>query len=213
MTAEAAYVHDILRCLDPSGAESDTLASANAHLHALLVRIRRDDQAAFTELVVEIVRPLELYARRFCASGAQDLVQDVLAHLWEQRHDVRIRGSVRAYLYAAVRNRALNVRRHDDAESARWSAGSAGDGVIGMGAVGENADEVLVRQEIVTRVASALDTLPPRAREAALLRWHDGLSRSEIAAVMGVAIGTVKNHLTVATQTLRTLLADLRERP
>jgi RNA polymerase sigma-70 factor (ECF subfamily) len=218
MTADAAYVHDVLRCLDAGGSDTESLTeslpSNNAHLHALLVRIRGNEQSAFTELVGEIVRPLELYARRFCTSreSAQDLVQDVFAHLWEQRHDVHVHGSVRAYLYTAVRNRAMNVRRRDAAEAARWTVASDGDRAAGMGSVVENADIILVRQETMARVSAALDTLSPRVREAALLRWNDGLSRAEIAAVMGVALGTVKNHLTVATQTLRTLLADLHEK-
>jgi RNA polymerase sigma-70 factor (ECF subfamily) len=82
-----------------------------------------------------------------------------------------------------------------------------------MGKGDDPADVTVVRKEIVARVAAALDALPPRAREAALLRWNDGLSRQEIADVMGVALGTVKNHLALATETLRTLLADLRDTP
>ena len=130
MTAEVAYVYDVLHCLDAQG--DDTDLAAYAHLHALLAQVRADDQRAFEMLVAEIVRPLELYARRFIGSAdaSQDVVQDVFARLWEHRQTLHVRGSVRAYFYSAVRNRALNVRRHDAAESARWSAASVGEAAI-----------------------------------------------------------------------------------
>lgn len=214
MVAEAAYVQDVLWCLDAEGADAAP-SVASAQLRGLLERIRTGDQAAFEMLVAELAPPLERYARRFSRSNdaAQDLIQDIFAHLWEHRTTIQIRGSVRAYLYTAVRNHALNVRRRDVAESARWSAGSTERHAVGMGKGDEPADVAVVRKEIAVRVAAALDTLPPRAREAALLRWNDGLNRQEIADIMGVALGTVKNHLALATETLRALLADLRDTP
>jgi RNA polymerase sigma-70 factor (ECF subfamily) len=216
MLAQAVYVGEVLRCLDVSG--PDDIAGethlARQSLHAGLIdRLRADDQQAFEALLTEFAPALEAYAYRLTGSrdAACDLVQDVFAHLWEQRDAVRIRGSVRAYLYTAIRHRAIDVRRRERTESARWITASDADAPAGMGRSGTPPDIELERREIAARVATALDTLPPRVREAAMLRWVDGLSRVEVANVMGVAIGTVKNQLGHAAEVVRALLRDLRQ--
>jgi RNA polymerase sigma factor (sigma-70 family) len=56
-------------------------------------------------------------------------------------------------------------------------------------------DRSLIARDDLRRLQRALDHLPPRCREAVLLRQVDGLSRQEIAARMGIAEKTVKRHL------------------
>jgi RNA polymerase sigma-70 factor (ECF subfamily) len=116
---------------------------------------------------------------------------------------------VRGYFYTAVRNRALDVRKREQAERARWTDESS-DVPAGMAHDTPGPEHEMYRQEVAARVNAALDTLAPRAREAALLRWRDGLSRPEIAAIMGVAVPTINNQLTSAARVMRALLADLR---
>ena len=48
--------------------------------------------------------------------------------------------------------------------------------------------------------------LPPRAREALLLRRVDGLSRAEIAQRMGIGEGTVKEYLSESVCALADML-------
>lgn len=213
MSTAVAYLDSLLFAFAATDDNGYTGDSAQHHLSSLIARIRANDHSAFEELLDAIVGPLEAYARRFSRSRdtAQDLVQDVFARLWEQRAALTIRGSVRGYLYTAVRNRALDIRRRDAADAVRWTITTADDVPLGMGHGTTTPDADVERKEIAARVSAALDTLPPRAREAALLRWVDGLSRAEVASVMGVAIGTVKNHLTLAATTVRALLADLRD--
>lgn len=194
---------------------ADDVASATHEYAALWARVRRGDESAFKSLVLELGAPLQSYARRFLplADAAEDIVQDVFAHMWESRATVEVRGTVRGYLYAAVRNRALNERKRAISEDARLAAAGA-ETVSGLAErsrwMEHSPDAHLYRQEIMARVTAALATLPPRAREVALLRWRDGLGRGEIAAVMGIAVPTVNNQLTLAAKVVRSLLADLR---
>jgi DNA-directed RNA polymerase specialized sigma24 family protein len=54
------------------------------------------------------------------AARAEELVQDVFFTLWERRAEWIVTGTVPAYLFSAVRSRALNVRRRDAVEQ-RWA--------------------------------------------------------------------------------------------
>ena len=78
----------------------------------------RSHYASLCEFAVRYVREEAL---------AEEIVQDLFADLWARRAEWRLRGPVRAYLFGAVRNRALNVRKRqaterDWAEEERVSA-------------------------------------------------------------------------------------------
>jgi len=212
MSTDAAYLAEVLWCLDPRGSDDAATRSGAERYAELLARIRADDGSALTELIGTLTRQLVHYARRFSSSAddAEDLVQDVFVWVWERRHELAVRGNFRTYLYTAVRHRALDVRKHRNAEAARITAVHAAGRIPAMGGGTAGADVAVDRREIADRLEAALATLPPRAREVALLRWQDGLSRAEIVDVMGVALPTVKKDLMIATQMTRALLEDLR---
>jgi RNA polymerase sigma factor (sigma-70 family) len=65
--------------------------------------------------------------------------------------------------------------------------------------------EAIIQLERSTLV-SALRTLPPRQREALILRYYAGLSEAEIASAMGISRGAVKSHTARAIAALRALV-------
>jgi RNA polymerase sigma-70 factor (ECF subfamily) len=73
----------------------------------------------------------------------------------------------------------------------------------------ERVDDVLARRQIVER---ALATLPDDLRLAVTLRDVQGLDYKEIAAALGVPIGTVESRIFRARQKLRPLLVALLDR-
>jgi RNA polymerase sigma-70 factor (ECF subfamily) len=173
---------------------------------ALRVALERGvlDTAAFEQMVLTYAQPLTAFAWRYVQSDelAVDVVQDVFTQVWERRADLGVRTNLRAYLFAATRNRALNALAHARIES-RWRE-RAVQGEVPRTA--PDASELAERTELSAAVATALRSLPPRAQEIARLRWIDHLSRREIAEVLGVALPTVSVHLTRTVKRLRGLL-------
>jgi RNA polymerase sigma factor (sigma-70 family) len=55
-------------------------------------------------------------------------------------------------------------------------------------------------------VIAALRTLPPRQREALVLRYYGDLSEAQIAEAMGISRGAVKSHTARAMSSLRIVL-------
>jgi RNA polymerase sigma factor (sigma-70 family) len=55
----------------------------------------------------------------------------------------------------------------------------------------------------------ALGSLAPRQRAVVVLRYYDDLTEKETAAVLGIAVGTVKSQARDALARLRTVLPDL----
>jgi RNA polymerase sigma-70 factor (ECF subfamily) len=136
------------------------------------------------------------------AEAAEDIVQEVFSALWAARGTMKITTSVRAYLYAAVRNRALNMRKHE-AVAEEWARHEADDDVRALHPTPVQPDEILDRVQRESELRTALDALPERCRLVMRLRWQDQLSYAEIAEAMGISIKGVEKQLARGLQSLR----------
>jgi RNA polymerase sigma-70 factor (ECF subfamily) len=63
-------------------------------------------------------------------------------------------------------------------------------------------EESLKQKQIIALVEQALGKLPPRQREAFLLRYWEGMDTTETAAAMGCTEGSVKTHCSRAIHAL-----------
>lgn len=140
---------------------------------------------------------------------AEDVVQE--AFLRAHRAFAQFHGtSPRAWLFAIVRNccwTALQERRGvARVEVAGGQLSSAEiDGVAALPDPAPSVEDTLARAQEIEALRRTVMELPEPFREALVLREINELSYKEIAAVTGVAIGTVMSRLSRA----RTMLAEL----
>ena len=167
-------------------------------------RLRGGDVGAFEELFRAHYEGLCRFAHRYLhdASLAEDLVQELFTDLWAEHAQLELRGSARAYLYTAVRNRALNHRKHHLVER-DWERNEAIPEVRELHPPPLRTDEPLDVAERDARVHAAIEALPERCRLVMQLRWREQLSYAEIAAVMGISIKGVEVQLSRGLQALR----------
>ncbi|HET9594299.1 MAG TPA: sigma-70 family RNA polymerase sigma factor [Anaeromyxobacteraceae bacterium] len=149
------------------------------------------------------------------ASEAEDLVQETYVRALRAWADFTPGSNVKAWLFRILRN--VFISRHR--EAARHPAGPAYD-TIESGADEDGAAPVsqvsgdAMRRIVSGEVEAALRTLSEDARTVILLDL-EGLTETELAAVLGCAVGTVKSRLHRARAALRLQLADYatREHP
>ena len=169
----------------------------------LLARLRAGDPDAFDTLFRAFYPPLVGLAEGLLRRRdvAEEVVQDVLLELWRRRESLLLEESLRAYLFRAVRNRALNHLRHEKVErrGEPYAAGEASSPA--------SAQTALEEEEIDAAVRDAVAARPERCREVFELSRARGLRYAEIAAVMGISVKTVEAQMGKALRLLRERLA------
>jgi RNA polymerase sigma-70 factor, ECF subfamily len=170
-------------------------------------RIRAGDPAAFEQLFREHYAALCAFALRFVDldAKAEELVQDLFTQLWVDRASWEAPRNTRSYLFAAVRNRALNERRRAGLE-ADWAAHALADEDDALPKPSPSPQDLLERGELRGRVDRAIAALPERCRLVVHLRWREQMSHAEIAQVMEISVKGVEIQLTRGLRALRAAL-------
>lgn len=142
----------------------------------------------------EMVRLADLLG----ADDPEDIAQEAFARLIRKHGSLRNPGAALAYVRASVCNLTRNRRRHLRVVRLRTPTAEP-----------ENSSEqVALLREDHREVIAALAGLPPRRREAIVLRFWLDLSEREIADAMGVSPGTVKSNVSRGLAALAQALGD-----
>jgi RNA polymerase sigma-70 factor, ECF subfamily len=158
---------------------------------------------AFEDTVLPHLDAAFNYARWLTRNDAdaEDVVQDACMRAMRFFSSLRD-ADARPWLFTIVRNtwysrvsrRAsavvtpLVTARHEQADAAL------------------DPEERLLQQHTIALVRGALEQLPVDFREVLVLREFEGLSYKDIAAVVGVPLGTVMSRLARARERLKTML-------
>lgn len=149
------------------------------------------------------------YATRLLEPAeAEDVVASVFATMWRRQREGNRPDRIRAYLFAAVRNQALKHLRNRKV-SRRLRNAKRHRIVPRLHSPNPIPGDQLNLQRIEARVRACLEELPPRPREVFILSRHHGLSRAEIASVLGISVKTVENHMTRALGQIREAVSSL----
>lgn len=148
-------------------------------------------------------------ARRILTDGtlAQDVVQEVFLSLWRdaRRFDAG-RGTVATYLLSMTHHRAVDAVRREESLR-RWRTTDEALELEPDPKANSVEDEV-ESAERRAEVRAALAVLPPAQREALLLAYFGGYTQREVAALVGVPLGTVKTRMAAGMRKLKEALQD-----
>lgn len=131
---------------------------------------------------------------------AEDVVSEVFAALWQNKHRLNRVESLLPYIRRSVINRARSAgqrtRKHE-----------ALDEHLPLDGVG-TADQVVAMFEY-RAVLAAVRQLPRRQMTVVILRYWHGMTIADVAAAMSISEGAVKAHGFKATAAMkRTLEGD-----
>ena len=149
---------------------------------------------------------LRIAAHTLDRAAAEDLVQDVFVAVWRNagRFDPE-RGTVRAWILQIAHFRLLNELRR---RSRQPQIVPDPEGLVlsGFPANDPEPAETAWQQDRRAVLKSALEELPPPQREALGLAFLDDLTHEQVAAELGVPLGTAKTRIRSGLQRLRSTL-------
>jgi RNA polymerase sigma-70 factor (ECF subfamily) len=176
----------------------------------LVARVRSGDEQSFDEVYLQYAQSLWRFAVRILGSReeAEEVVHDVFATIWEQRDRWQVQSTIAAYLYRAVRNRAIDVVRHNGVIHRLESTEDTDSLVPGLGQPPVAPDEHVYQQALQRALHEAIAMLPERRRTALTLRYVQEMSYAEIASVLQVS----ENAAFMLVARTREMLRPLFER-
>ena len=160
-----------------------------------MVRANAGDGDAYRELLTEISDVIQGYLRKRFGDPVfvEDCVQESLLAVHRARHSFDPRRSFRAWLFAIVRYKSIDLLR---AKGTRERNEVLNPDAVDGGTSSRNLDAEIQAAQLLTR-------LDPEQREAIVLTKLRGVSQAEAAAQLGVSVSALKSRVSRGIRRLR----------
>lgn len=171
----------------------------------LLEAIREGDETAFEMIFKEYYQALCRYANSFLndREEAEEVVQGSFITVWEKRSSLHITTSLKAYLYQAIRNRCLNVIKHEKVKQQH-----AQHQLVMMPNHDEATTDTVLSNELEKKIYLAMQALPEQCRLVFKLSRFEELKYQEIADQLNISVKTVENQIGKALKIMREQLRE-----
>lgn len=170
----------------------------------LLVRqLQEGNTDTYKQIFIKYYSPLCEYISQYVSDqDAEELVQDLMLFIWENRKNIIITQSLKSYLFIAAKNRCLNAIQknlyHEKVHSILYEK------------LKEQFDEpdYYFVNELTENINKAISELPETYRETFHLSRFGDFTNNQIANKLGVSIKTVEYRISQSLKILRIKLKD-----
>ena len=170
----------------------------------LLVRqLQEGNTDTYKQIFIKYYSPLCEYISQYVSDeDAEELVQDLMLFIWENRKNIIITQSLKSYLFIAAKNRCVNAIQknlyHEKIHSILYDK---------LKNQFEDPDYYFIN-ELTEHINKAIKELPDTYRDTFALSRFGELTNSQIANKLGVSIKTVEYRISQALKILRVKLKD-----
>ncbi len=177
-----------------------------SEVQILLKAVSEGNHQAFEKLYKEYFAKCYSFALYFTHSEdlSEEVVAEVFLNFWKNRESLAKVKSLDSYLYIAIRNQALVMRKK--------TAGIYSEPVelfsVHIAAEGYGPEEMILKEEFESVVTAAFEQLPERCRMIYYLVREEGKSYRETAEILGISERTVNSQMTIAKRKLTDMLRD-----
>ena len=171
---------------------------------ALMQQFRAGSEEAFTTVYRHLYRRVFWFARKFLTDieDARDLTAEAFIQVWQQNQNFKDLNSVEAFLHVTVRNKCFNLLKHQQMKAGRREE------LLRQLQDRQQGDffEELLQLQLIGRIYTEVNKLPPRMKEIFLLSYRDGMKPAEIATLLEIKPQTVINQRITAVKLLQLAL-------
>lgn len=178
---------------------------AGRDLSASIVAIATTgDRDAFAQLFEHFAPRVKSYLVRLGAGSdvAEELAQDTLLAVWRRAAAFDpSRAAASTWVFTIARNLRIDLARRE-----RRPQGTDDPSRAAFDPAPPDLALSILQDE--KRIARAIEVLPPEQSQVVRLAFYSDKPHSEIAAELGLPLGTVKSRLRLAVARLRAALGD-----
>ncbi len=169
--------------------------------------VRGGNKDAFRNIFNRYYEPLICFAFRYtnCRADAEEAVQNVFLWIWDQKENWYVKGSLKTYLFRAVKYKCLDLIRQEDTKKKyiREYIRDQRETEPSQQEAGRSIDET----EFKKKTKKAIEELPERAKLIYKMSRLEGLTYREISDVLEISPKTVESQMSRALHILRTRLS------
>jgi RNA polymerase sigma-70 factor (ECF subfamily) len=175
-----------------------------------------DPRSSFEADALEYVDSLYRTALRLTQvpSDAEDLVQETYLKAFRSADSFEPGTNLRAWLFTILHNTARNRARDRSRDPVTMNSEvvdqAAEMPTFALAGKVDDPETLLLRNTLTPELQAAVDELPETFRQAVWLRDVEEFSYAEIAAMLGVPIGTVMSRISRGRRMLFSRLQHLR---
>lgn len=159
----------------------------------LTAQLKKGNKKAYSYLVEYHYQALCAYAISLTKDGqrAEDIVQNVLVRLWQNRKKLKPELPIKHFLYRSIHNEFIDqYRKEGKIVRLEKKYIEALDKVVRDG---EDEESI---EKLIQSVWEEIKKLPPMCREVMLLSKQNGLTNIEISEYLGVSKKAVEKQIT-----------------
>ena len=179
----------------------------------LIERAKKGDESAFRMLLRKYERSVFTICLRMVRNReeAEDLAQEAFVKVFSMLERYNSTYAFSSWLFKITSNLcidSLRKRRIKGVPIDEPEQSDNGEYVRQYESAEDDPEMTTIKKERAGYLMQAIDNLPPHYKLMVILRHQEGLSYEEIAASVGVPLGTVKARIHRARQMLRKLLEE-----
>lgn len=163
----------------------------------------RSTFARFFSHFSPLLKGFLLKGSRLNPAQAEELVQDIMVKVWQRAHQFdSSKSSASTWLYTIARNSRIDwLRRQSNSETEELLADDLYDAESP-----ETPFNQLQLQRTEQRLQQAMTALPEEQAQVLHKVYMESLSHTEVAAALGLPLGTVKSRVRLALSKLQDII-------
>jgi RNA polymerase sigma-70 factor (ECF subfamily) len=165
--------------------------------------VKNKDIKSYRVLHSQYSERLYLYALKFVSNEqAKDIVQDIFLYIWTDARKIQITTSLKSYLYTLVKNKCLNLLKHDEIKHKYFDYALIQLKQIELEHY-SSVETSLLEKEIDIEMQTHVNELPKQCQKVFKLSRFEHKKNAEIADELSISKKAVEKHITNALKILR----------
>ncbi|MCQ2155969.1 MAG: RNA polymerase sigma-70 factor [Bacteroidales bacterium] len=134
---------------------------------------------------------------------SEDLVQETMLALWENRDSINPERNFRSYIYTIARNKSLNYLRDNSKWMKDMPLADVENMINSLALSSQSVDDEINVMELRGFIDRVYLSLPEKVVNTFKLSRQDGLTYNEIADKLGITPKVVEYHIGITLKALR----------